>query len=601
MPPKSKKKTPKHGRDWKQLQSEWAASGLKLAEWCRRHRIPVSSAKRYIKATEREKYIQQNPDLSPEVEKKVTALREALEGAGTNQRASLEATQAFAREIMLESMTSAFRALKQVQRPRNPGELLRVAIQSTAMFRDIRSELLQIPEDDSEELSYTNLRGFEPLWFQRDFCFDWPSSMKARGISAFVFAFVAGLGAGKSRSGAWKLRELTRRQRGIAHGIYAPTYRMLEDATLPAFFEELDAVGIPYDDQRSKKRLILYGDTVVIYRSMDKPDFLRGPNLGGAWIDEGSQMRDPKALEQITARVRHADAQDACIIWTGTPVFNWSYTALVEKAKENRVIEYKGKTADNPYNIEGYAERLLALYDPRTAKQETAGEWINIRTGQAYEFFDKQEHVLPAKRMPAFNPDLPVLLMCDFNVSPMRWEIGQSIPYNGGEEITYIFDEIDIDTTTTHKAIAEFIRRYRKLTKLYGHHKPGVVVYGDAAGRQRRSSARRTDYQIIQDALKEPKDGKPIACELKVGRANPRQDERVADVNARLRNAKGDAHLYISEVCTELIKDLERQGFLPGTRELDKTDPQVGHASDAVGYYINYEHAIRRMRYRRSR
>jgi len=38
--------------------------------------------------------------------------------------------------------------------------------------------------------------------------------------------------------------------------------------------------------------------------------------------------------------------------------------------------------------------------------------------------------------------------------------------------------------------------------------------------------------------------------------------------------------------CSSMIEDLARVGFKPGTRQLDKSNPRLTHASDALGYCI---------------
>ena len=70
-------------------------------------------------------------------------------------------------------------------------------------------------------------------------------------------------------------------------------------------------------------------------------------------------------------------------------------------------------------------------------------------------------------------------------------------------------------------------------------------------------------------------------------------------MNARLKDGKGHRKLFIvKEKCPETIKDFEQVAFKPGTRDLDKTDPKRTHHTDAVGYYINREYPVRRIKRR---
>ena len=69
---------------------------------------------------------------------------------------------------------------------------------------------------------------------------------------------------------------------------------------------------------------------------------------------------------------------------------------------------------------------------------------------------------------------------------------------------------------------------------------------------------------------------------------------RVAAVNGKFRNLKGHRKLFISDKCPETIKDLEAVAFKPGTQELDKTDSDRTHHTDALGYYIEQKWPVQR-------
>jgi hypothetical protein len=286
-------------------------------------------------------------------------------------------------------------------------------------------------------------------------------------------------------------------------------------------------------------------------------------------------------------RIRDENAKEACLLFTSTPdrnmPFGWAYDVLVKNAIKNKVRMYSGNTRDNDSLAEGTYERLLALYDPKLALLELGGEFIDVARGRAYYSFNRATHVKPAARMP-YNRDLPLILMVDFNTNPMHWVVGQSYPV-GGDEATYLIDEIYINTTSTEEAAREFCDRY-------GKHTTGIMLYGDAAGNQRHTAATYTDYAIIEAAFKARN---VYGFDKRVGKSNPLHSERIKDVNARFLDARGNIHLYISEKCEHVIEDFERQGVKPGTMQLDKTNLLIGHGSDAVGYYVNREHSLRQV------
>jgi len=55
----------------------------------------------------------------------------------------------------------------------------------------------------------------------------------------------------------------------------------------------------------------------------------------------------------------------------------------------------------------------------------------------------------------------------------------------------------------------------------------------------------------------------------------------------------GNIKFYISKECKNAIKDFERTAFKPGTRMLDKTDPERTHHTDGVGYYLFKKYPVR--------
>ena len=63
--------------------------------------------------------------------------------------------------------------------------------------------------------------------------------------------------------------------------------------------------------------------------------------------------------------------------------------------------------------------------------------------------------------------------------------------------------------------------------------------------------------------------------------------DRIALVNAAFENVVGQARMFVSPKCRELIKDFEQVGYQEHTTMIDKTsDPRRTHLSDAIGYLV---------------
>jgi hypothetical protein len=142
-------------------------------------------------------------------------------------------------------------------------------------------------------------------------------------------------------------------------------------------------------------------------------------------------------------------------------------------------------------------------------------------------------------------------------------------------------------------ACEEFVARTQK----WFSGSPLVVsVYGDATGEQRKTSASRTDWQIVKDFFSRYPDRFRVT--LRVPSVNPPVKDRINCVNAMLRNHAGQQRLRIDPRCKQVIQDFEQvcwKTYPHGNSlaELDKSNPVRTHASDAIGYYVAQEFPMR--------
>ena len=110
----------------------------------------------------------------------------------------------------------------------------------------------------------------------------------------------------------------------------------------------------------------------------------------------------------------------------------------------------------------------------------------------------------------------------------------------------------------------------------------GAVVYGDASGAAMKTSG-NSDYDTIREFFR-VRNGKVT---YRVPSANPAVRDRVTAVNSRLRNAQGDARLFVDPRCKELIADFEQVAYREDSLQIDKErDRRRTHLSDALGYLI---------------
>lgn len=389
---------------------------------------------------------------------------------------------------------------------------------------------------------------------------------------AFQAVYIGGFGAGKTFVCAMKAIHLAAANPGLPGILLAPTQRMAEEVTGESLLGFLEEQGLPYHFLASQDKIIFPWGSEIRLRSADRPDRLKGVNLAWAGVDEAAQMKE-EAYLILLSRVRHPQARLRQVFLATTPEgFNWVYRRFVQE-RGPEIEVFLAPTRQNLFLPPEYHRRLADLYPPLLAEQYLEGRFVNTTSGRVYSSFDRQIHLKSVQ----LDPARPACLACDFNVSPMVWLI---IQHQDGQ--IFILDEIVLAEADTLQAALEAKERLRK-------HPGPLEVYGDAAG-QRRDTRQvgRSDYTIIKEVL--PK------ARLKVPRANPAVKDRINAVNSRLRNAEGQARLFIDFRCRELIADLEQLTWLKGSQGgglVDKSDPCRSHASDALGYFVAREYPIR--------
>jgi len=207
-----------------------------------------------------------------------------------------------------------------------------------------------------------------------------------------------------------------------------------------------------------------------------------------------------------------------------------------------------------------------------------------LAAGRAYYGFDRVNSVGNL----GFNPHSALCWSLDFNVNPLCSVLAQCTNLR-----VHILEEMIQPDSNTLAACEEFLSRTEKW-------RTGlplkVSVYGDATAEQRRTSASRTDWQIVRDFF-----GRyPVLFDVtyRVPSANPPVKDRINCVNALLRNHAGQHRLAVHPSCKQLISDFEQVCWKADPHgnplaDLDKSDPMLTHVSDAVGYLVAREFSMR--------
>jgi len=364
---------------------------------------------------------------------------------------------------------------------------------------------------------------------------------------------VGGFGCGKTYIGALRAIYLSYLHKPLEGQYISPTYGMLVKTIVPTMRAILNKAGIDYTYRQSQPISITIHDWggTIWFGSGDKPDSLRGPNLAWAGIDEPF-IQSIDVLNFMLSRLRVGNPDHQELFFTGTPEeLNWGYDLCVNDEGKYDIGYVVGKTKDNIHNSEGYYESMYNAYTPEMREAYLEGKFINMKLGRAYKPFDRARHIKHSDMQGEICAGI------DFNVDYMTAEI-----FINGNGYIHFFDEIRRSHSNTFE-LAEALRlKY-----------PGIKVYPDPTGSGRRSSATKTDHQILSDA----------GFHVNYRKQVPVMD-RVNAVNSMLIQ---DRLTIEPDKCIHLVKDFDRVVFKNG--DLDKTsEMELTHASDAAGYPVEY-------------
>jgi phage terminase large subunit-like protein len=189
--------------------------------------------------------------------------------------------------------------------------------------------------------------------------------------------FVGGVGSGKTRAGVVEALRQPPRSVGM---VLAPTYPMLRDATLRTFMDLAQRAGVVRTWHKAEMTLELIDGKVIMFRSADNPDRLRGPNLSWFWLDEAAMMLADAWLIML-GRLR----LDPAKAWaTTTPRGNNWLAKLFAAGGDYEII--RSSTRDNVYLPASFIAGLEQTYTQRMMRQEVEGEILEDVEGALWSY-----------------------------------------------------------------------------------------------------------------------------------------------------------------------------------------------------------------------
>jgi len=192
----------------------------------------------------------------------------------------------------------------------------------------------------------------------------YPKQMEVVNATEEEVAFIGGVGCGKTHIGAECVLDRMLKHPGANALVTAPSYRILDMATIPKYELIFPAELIKRKKTRPYPEWELITGAHIYFFSTDKPEGIVGGEVAFAHMDEAS-LSPYLAYTNVKKRMRQRDKDGAPYpyqMWiTTTPKqLNWIYLEFSKPAAGKKLVQ--ASTRDNSYRtrdeIDAYIEKL---------------------------------------------------------------------------------------------------------------------------------------------------------------------------------------------------------------------------------------------------
>jgi hypothetical protein len=170
---------------------------------------------------------------------------------------------------------------------------------------------------------------------------------------------------------------IRRAKPGRLYMVTAPTYTMLEDSSFRSFVEVAWKLGVVNEDgiKRSQPPHVnLLTGAEILFRSADKPDSLRGPNLSGVWMDEAS-LCEKELFDILIGRLRQEEMGWGTATFTPKGKLHWTYKLFGTGDPDTFLV--RARSDENPFLPKNFVAKIRARYTAQQIRQELEGLFID--------------------------------------------------------------------------------------------------------------------------------------------------------------------------------------------------------------------------------
>lgn len=219
-----------------------------------------------------------------------------------------------------------------------------------------------------------------------------PEQYKAFTFTTQYGAAIAGVQSGKTFLGAfWAANNIAKEigDKTYRDGLIgAPSYKILQQSTLPKFFKEFPQYRQFFKEQKKVIEIPIEDGVYSVYiRSFDDPLGVEGMTLGWAWLDEAGQM--PQMAWTII-RSRTSTTKGRVLITTTPYNMGWLYQDFYlpwSRGEDKDLSVFTWKSAESPFFPKDFYEKEKKRLRPEEFRKRYEGVFTKME-GLVYQTKD---------------------------------------------------------------------------------------------------------------------------------------------------------------------------------------------------------------------
>jgi phage terminase large subunit len=403
-------------------------------------------------------------------------------------------------------------------------------------------------------------------------------------------------GSAKSYSTSQKIVKRCIEEKGHRVWAFRKVATTVEQSVYDTLKHVVQDFGVTHlcDFNKTKKTITFNeSDSVIRCAGLDDEEKIKSiREVSIAWMEEMTEF-DEQDFNQLDLRMRGIFPHYRELIGTFNPVseLHWIKAKFFDDVVpgiQSKLYTLHTTFKDNMFLEEDYIERLENnhSHDPNNYRVYVKGEWGKVITGmEFYKNFATDLHVAPT----TFDERSPVHVTFDFNVVPYMTATIWQIKGKKDERGRNFWDVYGIkEILLRHPKNSTEDMCEELATKYIDYVSSGVVLYGDATGRNRKTSSKKTDWMIIDEMLR------PFIIDNRVPRSNPMQSERNGFINRMffgtfpVKITIDPGMKFLIEDLTHCLEDGERNKHKQIARDPISKVPveKFGHLSDGMDYFL---------------